>query len=518
MRSFPELSDLARRTPQLLQEFFTRDATAAVMGIGFLLAGFFVRNSTRLGEFKDGLGALCDAIVIAAILKLFVDPILKRELTRETAQDVFHYAFGYLLPEKLKVHVQQLVIETQTVRRNCRLEWHISQKASDKNRVEVLLTVRFTVLNFTSKPIRYQHVVYSWKDNEEDVGCVRALFFEPNGAQNRPYRLYDPNGLTPDQEKLIKGSKVTLAPNAPEDHNGFGALYFAETDRYGIDQFSIREATLDIEVVVTVDDDLDDLDFSVIPDPSSTSVTGVYQMPQRDPHTKSCRLPGGWTKSSWRTRRFCSAGGSARSRASPTPKSSDSQTIAASRNQPDRHRIPHRSTHVRAWENEMTFPHFNKSVKLRCATLGAIVLLAMATTLPAQAVSLQVAAPQDNGPALSLPHKPTQGVDILSDTQGVDFGPYVTQIMRLVRDSWNKSLAESTSPLPGAGGVTLIHIAIHADGTMAGVRLDGSSRDPSLDHIAWKSITQLKSLPPLPVAFTESAFEVRIHFIVPKKQ
>jgi hypothetical protein len=288
----PELLDRAKRSPQMLQEFFTKDATAAALGIGFLVAGFIVRDSTRLQEYKDGLGALCDAMVIAAILKLFVDPILKRELTRETAKDVFHYAFGYTLPDKLKDYVQHLVVDTRTIRRNCRLEWHIRPKASNNRRVEVLLTTTFTVLNFTSKPIKYRHEVYSWKDNEEDVGCVRKLFFDPHGSRSSAYEFEDIRGLRPDGDGLVKGNRVTLDPSAPEHHNMFGALYFAETDRYGIDQFSIREHTLEIEVLVTVDSELEDLDFSVIPDPSSGSATGDYKTPHLNPETN--KLEASW--------------------------------------------------------------------------------------------------------------------------------------------------------------------------------------------------------------------------------
>lgn len=284
-----------KQAPHVLQEFFARDITALVVGILSMVAGIFVRHieqTSRFAEYKEGIGALCDALVIAAILKLFVDPILKREAARENAQDVFRYAFGYTLPDKLKRFVQDLVLESRIVRRNCQLRWHITEKANDPQRVEVNLTVTFFVTNFTNKKLLYRHEVYAWKDNEDDVACVRSMFFEPRGSKNQGYNESNNKGLRPGRDGFIRGKNVLLAPDAPKEHNSFGVVYYAETNRFGIDQFSIREPTLEIDVSLEVDDRLGELDFSVIPDSTSSSKTDEYKAPWRDPSSK--KLTAQW--------------------------------------------------------------------------------------------------------------------------------------------------------------------------------------------------------------------------------
>jgi TonB family protein len=88
--------------------------------------------------------------------------------------------------------------------------------------------------------------------------------------------------------------------------------------------------------------------------------------------------------------------------------------------------------------------------------------------------------------------------DILSDTQGVDFGPYVERILKTVRENWYPRIPLSAEERKGK---LAIEFAITKDGQVAGMRLVASSGDVALDRPAWDSIRDSNPFPSLPSEF-----------------
>jgi TonB family protein len=100
-------------------------------------------------------------------------------------------------------------------------------------------------------------------------------------------------------------------------------------------------------------------------------------------------------------------------------------------------------------------------------------------------------------------------LDILSDTQGVDFGPYLQRILQDVRENWYHLIPESASMKKGK---LAIEFAITKDGKVADLRLAASSGDVALDRPAWGSITASNPFPPLPTEFTGPYLALRFRF------
>jgi TonB family protein len=104
------------------------------------------------------------------------------------------------------------------------------------------------------------------------------------------------------------------------------------------------------------------------------------------------------------------------------------------------------------------------------------------------------------------------GLEVLSDTQGVDFGPYLQRVVYVVKKNWYAVIPEAAmSPLFKRGKVS-IEFAIGKDGKIAGMRLVGQSGDISLDRAAWSGITASNPFPPLPSQFTGQYLALRFHF------
>lgn len=103
-------------------------------------------------------------------------------------------------------------------------------------------------------------------------------------------------------------------------------------------------------------------------------------------------------------------------------------------------------------------------------------------------------------------------LDILSDTQGVDFGPYLQRVLNDVRRNWYTLIPEvARAPLLKRGKVS-IEFAILKDGRVAGMRIVGQSGDLSLDRAAYGGITASNPFPPLPTEFKGEYLALRFHF------
>ncbi len=103
-------------------------------------------------------------------------------------------------------------------------------------------------------------------------------------------------------------------------------------------------------------------------------------------------------------------------------------------------------------------------------------------------------------------------LDVLSDTQGVDFGPYLSRVLQAVRMNWYAIIPESArAPLLKRGKVS-IQFVILPNGKVAGLQYTGSSGDISLDRAAWGGITASDPFAPLPKEFHGPYLALRFHF------
>ena len=104
------------------------------------------------------------------------------------------------------------------------------------------------------------------------------------------------------------------------------------------------------------------------------------------------------------------------------------------------------------------------------------------------------------------------GLEILSDTMGVDFGPYMKRLKFTVQNHWEPLIPESALPPVMKKGVVVIEFAITKEGKVMGMKLIAGSGDVALDRAAWGAITDAIPLPNLPVAFSGQFLLIRARF------
>ena len=100
-------------------------------------------------------------------------------------------------------------------------------------------------------------------------------------------------------------------------------------------------------------------------------------------------------------------------------------------------------------------------------------------------------------------------LEVLSDTMGVDFGPYLQRVLHDVRQNWYNAIPESAQMKHGN---LIIEFAITKDGRVAGMKLVAPSGDIPLDRAAWAGITASDPFPALPAEFGGQYLALRFRF------
>jgi TonB family protein len=100
-------------------------------------------------------------------------------------------------------------------------------------------------------------------------------------------------------------------------------------------------------------------------------------------------------------------------------------------------------------------------------------------------------------------------IETLSDTMGVDFGPYLARVLHEVKQNWVALIPESAMMKKGK---LTIEFAILKDGRMQGIQLASSSGDTALDRAAWGGISASNPFAPLPPEFGGQYLSLRFTF------
>lgn len=121
-----------------------------------------------------------------------------------------------------------------------------------------------------------------------------------------------------------------------------------------------------------------------------------------------------------------------------------------------------------------------------------------------------------NGPGLNQHAGAAGGAQILSDTQGVDFGPYLQKVIRETYRTWDPLIPEEVNPPILKRGEVEIVFAILPNGRVEAkeplnMHLTGRSGDVALDRAAWGAI-QGADYPPLPREFHGPYLQLRFRF------
>lgn len=119
-----------------------------------------------------------------------------------------------------------------------------------------------------------------------------------------------------------------------------------------------------------------------------------------------------------------------------------------------------------------------------------------------------------NGGGLARhPGAGTGGVQVLSDTQGVDFRAWLQRWHHETQNTWDPLIPDEVNPPIMKSGMVVIRFKVLPNGRLmdGGIVLEGRSGDTALDRAAWGALTG-SNYPPLPRDFHGPYLEMRAYF------
>lgn len=118
------------------------------------------------------------------------------------------------------------------------------------------------------------------------------------------------------------------------------------------------------------------------------------------------------------------------------------------------------------------------------------------------------------GEALNMPPSPgrqASNLELLSDPQGIDFRPYLIQILGAVRRNWYAVMPESAKL--GRRGKVSIQFAINRSGRVPKLVIVAPSGTDALDRAAVAGISASNPFPPLPGEFAGEQVRLQFNFV-----
>jgi TonB family protein len=170
---------------------------------------------------------------------------------------------------------------------------------------------------------------------------------------------------------------------------------------------------------------------------------------------------------------------------------------------------PHPNTNPNALEEPQSRPQPNKNIFANARPSTSAVDQAVRETARNRG---GIGGEYGGGPG-RVGNEMRSDVEILTDTMGVDFAPYMQRVIQAIRENWYTLIPESARPPLLKQGNVYIQFVIGKDGKVSGMRLEGPSGDVALDRAAWGGITGSNPFPPLPQQFAGPNIALRIKFM-----
>ena len=106
------------------------------------------------------------------------------------------------------------------------------------------------------------------------------------------------------------------------------------------------------------------------------------------------------------------------------------------------------------------------------------------------------------------------GIEVLSDTQGVDFSAWLQRWHWETEHTWDPLIPDEVNPPILKSGMVAIGFKVLPNGRLmdGSVQLEGRSGDSALDRAAWGALTG-SNYPPLPRDFHGPYLELRAYFL-----
>lgn len=181
-----------------------------IIGIVLIASSLLISARVRAYYSSHFLDDLIVALLIAGILALTVDPILKARMHREVAKDLFQHMLGFGLPEVIRERLQDTVEQTKLYRRDMKEYIVVREEGSS---IVFDTEVEFRVINPTANDRDFvpqmefengEHAALKSVVCFEDQNCGKGCILKPTKDGRQQYYKGSPVKIPAGGEKRFK--------------------------------------------------------------------------------------------------------------------------------------------------------------------------------------------------------------------------------------------------------------------------------------------------------------------------
>ena len=119
---------------------------------------------------------------------------------------------------------------------------------------------------------------------------------------------------------------------------------------------------------------------------------------------------------------------------------------------------------------------------------------------------------QESPKPVARPFVPGGGMEILSDTKGVDFREYVKRLKLKVQTHWYQLIPRSALAPESKSGKVILSFSILRDGSVQDLKVDASSGDAEFDRAAFGAVRYASPFSALPLGYKNDSLKLRTTF------
>jgi hypothetical protein len=156
------------------------------------------------------LRSISDALLVAGILTLLVDPFIKGRLYKEVSAGTFQYLLGFAQPPEIQEAMRKLAFETKVYARDLRMNCTITREDERSVRLHTLMSVR--VENPTAQNTDYEPFLAFEEAERPSVEHITIVTKDETRSfpGNVKPEIGTPELLTHHTERMILGPSESI--------------------------------------------------------------------------------------------------------------------------------------------------------------------------------------------------------------------------------------------------------------------------------------------------------------------
>jgi hypothetical protein len=190
-----------------------------LVGVGLVTLGVILQLQPWVPELRvPPLSGVAEGLMVAGILSLFVDPLLKKRLMKEASQGIFHHLLGFDQQPEIKERLRDLAFKTTLFRKDLRVS---SRIVLVKEGVKVEIELSSEMINPTNRTESYRQYLAFEKVVNPTVEELNLLSHE------KPYTIPGKLKEKPDEPGVLEvlGPEVKIRPSKEGARYIFSAKY-----------------------------------------------------------------------------------------------------------------------------------------------------------------------------------------------------------------------------------------------------------------------------------------------------